>query len=188
MKINANSLKVGNVLDFNKELWTIVKLNHVKPGKGGAFVQTELKNIKDNRKLNERFRSSENLEKVNLAEKNGSFLYKNGSNFVIMDSESFEQYELDEELIGEQKVFLTEGMNVIINFHDSEILSINLPETCEVEVLEADAVIKGQTVSSSYKPAVVTNNIKVMVPSHIEVGTKIVIKPIDASYVEKSKN
>ncbi len=188
MKINANNLRIGNVLEFNKELWTVIKLSHVKPGKGGAFIQTELKNIKDNRKLNERFRTSENLEKVILIEKIGSFLYKNGPTIVIMDSETFDQYEIDESVIGEQSIFLIEGMNIIINFYENEILSITLPETCEVEVLEADAVIKGQTVSSSFKPAIVTNNIRVMVPGHIEIGSKIIIKPIDGSYVEKSKN
>ena len=150
MKTNANSIKVGNVVNHNQELWTIVRLNHVKPGKGGAFVQAELKNIKDNRKLNERFRSSENLERVILEEKKASFLYNNGTSYFFMDSENFDQIEIHEELIGNQKNFLIDAMEVI-NLYENQVLSIYLPKTCVVEVLEADAVIKGQTVSSSFK-------------------------------------
>ena len=187
MKINANSVKIGNVLNHNKELWTVIKLNHVKPGKGGAFVQAELKNIKDNRKLNERFRSSENLERVILEEKKASFLYNNGTSYFFMDSENFDQIEIHEELIGNQKNFLIDAMEVVINLYENQVLSIYLPETCEVEVLEADAVIKGQTVSSSFKPAIVNNNVRVMVPGHIEVGSRIIIRPEDGTYVEKAK-
>ena len=188
MKINANSLKVGNVIQHFNELWSIIKLSHVKPGKGGAFIQAELKNLKDNRKLNERFRSSENLERVILEEKKASFLFKNIDSYVFMFTDNYEQIEVEGSLIENQKLFLHEGIEVVLNFYNEKILSLELPETCEVEVIEADAVIKGQTVSSSFKPAIVTNNIKVMVPGHIEVGTKIIIKPVDCSYVEKSKN
>ena len=187
MKTNANSIKVGNVVNHNQELWTVVKLNHVKPGKGGAFVQAELKNIKDNRKLNERFRSSENIERVILEEKKASFLYKNGSSYFFMDSGSFDQIEINEEIIGDQKNFLIDAMEVVINEYENQVLSIYLPDTCEVEVIEADAVIKGQTVSSSFKPAIVNNNVRIMVPGHIEVGSKIVIRPEDGTYVEKAK-
>ena len=188
MKINANSLKVGNVLSHNNELWTVVKINHVKPGKGGAFIQTELKNVKDLRKLNERFRSTENLERIILEEKKATFLYKDSLNYIFMDTETYEQIEINQDIIGEQKVFLTDGMEITINKFEYDITSVILPETCEVEVIEADAVIKGQTVSSSYKPAIVNNNVKVMVPPHIEIGTKIIVRPIDGTYVEKSKN
>ena len=188
MKINANSVKIGNVLNHNKELWSVIKLNHVKPGKGGAFIQAELKNIKDNRKLNERFRSNENLERVILDEKKGSFLYNKAEDYIFMDTENFEEVIINEQIIGDQINFLTNGMEVIINSYNNQVLSINLPETCEVEVLEADAVIKGQTVSSSFKPAIVDNNVKIMVPGHIEVGSKIIIRPEDRTYVEKAKN
>ena len=188
MKVNANSIKIGNILNHGQELWSVVKLSHVKPGKGGAFIQAELKNIKDNRKLNERFRSSENLEKIILDEKIATYLFNNQSQYVFMDTETYEQIEIDENLIGNQKNFLNNGMEVTINSYNENIISVVLPETCEVEVLEADAVIKGQTVSSSFKPAVVNNDVKVLVPPHIEVGAKIIIKPIDGSYVEKSKN
>ena len=188
MKINANSVKTGNVLIHQSELWSVIKLNHVKPGKGGAFIQAELKNVNDNRKLNARFRSTENLERVILEEKKAVFLYKNSENFIFMDNENYEQIEIEEVIIGDQKFFLTDGMEVTINLHENKVLSLNLPETCEVEVLEADAVIKGQTVSSSFKPAIVDNNVKIMVPGHIEVGARIIIRPEDATYVEKAKN
>ena len=188
MKISANSLKIGNVIVHNNEFWTVVKLNHVKPGKGGAFVQTELKNIKDSRKLNDRFRSTENVDRVIFDEKKCSYLFQENDNFVFMDLETFEQLYVKENIIGNQKHFLSDGIEVLINSYESRVISIDLPETCEVEVLEADAVIKGQTVSSSYKSATIQNGIKIMVPGHVEVGTKIIIKPADGSYVEKSKS
>ena len=177
MKINANSLKIGNLITHNNELWTVVKLNHVKPGKGGAFVQTELKNVKDNRKLNDRFRSTENVDRIILDEKKCSYLFQENNNFVFMDLETYEQLEVSSDIIGDQIHFLSDGMEVLVNSYESQVISIDLPETCEVEVIEADAVIKGQTVSSSYKPATIKNGIKIMVPGHIEVGTKIIIKP-----------
>jgi len=188
MKINANSLKTGNVLNHNNELWSVVRINHVKPGKGGAFIQTELKNVKDLRKLNERFRSTENLERIILEEKKATYLYKDNLNYIFMDAKTFDQIEINENIIGDQKAFLTDGMEISINSFENDVISIDMPETCEVEVVEADAVIKGQTVSSSFKPAIVNNNVKVMVPPHIEVGARIIIKPIDGTYVEKSKN
>tara|TARA_B100001121_G_C18560886_1_gene560248 strand:- start:101 stop:667 length:567 start_codon:yes stop_codon:yes gene_type:complete len=188
MKVNANSLKIGNLIFHNNELWTVVKLNHVKPGKGGAFIQTELKNAKDNRKLNDRFRSSENIDRIILDERKCSFLFQENNSFVFMDLETFEQLEVESNLIGNQKAFLSDGMEVLVNTYENQIISIDLPETCEVEIIEADAVIKGQTVSSSFKPALTKNGVKVMVPGHIEVGSKIIIKPADGSYVEKSKS
>ena len=187
MKVNANSLKIGNLIKHSDELWTIIKLNHVKPGKGGAFVQAELKNLKDKRKLNERFRSSETLERIILEEKKCSYLYAENSKFIFMDIETYDQIEIEEDIIGNQSSFLDDGMEVIINLYEKEVTSIDLPETCEVEVLSADAVIKGQTVSSSFKPAIIKNNIKIMVPVHIEIGSRIIVKPSDLSYVEKAK-
>lgn len=187
MKVNANSLKIGNLIKYSNELWTIIKLNHVKPGKGGAFIQAELKNLKDKRKLNERFRSSETIERVILEEKKCSYLYADNSKFVFMDVLTYDQIEIEGEIIGEQSNYLDDGMEVTINFHEKEVTSINLPETCEVEVLSADAVIKGQTVSSSFKPAMIKNNIKIMVPAHIETGSRIIVKPSDSTYVEKAK-
>ena len=128
------------------------------------------------------------MERVILEEKKAVFLYKNSENFIFMDNENYEQIEIEEIIIGDQKFFLTDGMEVTINLYENKVLSLNLPETCEVEVLEADAVIKGQTDSSSFKPAIVSNYVKIMVPGHIEVGARIVIRPEDATYVEKAKN
>ena len=187
MKINAGEIRVGMLLEYKNDLWQVLKTQHVKPGKGGAFVQTELKNVKDNRKLNERFRSTENVDRIILDERKCSYLFQENNNFVFMDLETYEQLEVSSDIIGDQIHFLSDGMEVLVNSYESQVISVDLPETCEVEVIEADAVIKGQTVSSSYKPATIKNGIKIMVPGHIEVGTKIIIKPADGTYVEKSK-
>jgi elongation factor P len=165
-----------------------VKISHVKPGKGGAFAQVELRDIRDGTKLNERFRSSETVERVILTESEATFLYELDDKLVFMDQTSFEQVEVPSDMVGEQAVYLQDGMTVTINSHEAEPISIQLPDTVVVEVLEADAVVKGQTASSSYKPAMVDGGIKVMVPPHIEAGTRIVIKPEDGSYVERAKD
>ena len=188
MKVNGNTIKPGNVIEHKGSLWVATKTSHVKPGKGGAFAQIELRNLKDGTKLNERFRSSESIEKVILEETPHVFLYKEGDNLIFMNNENFEQINIDMNLIGDQSAFLQDGMNVIINMYNDEPVSVIMPETCVEEVVEADAVIKGQTVSSSFKPAILKNGIKVMVPGHIETGTKIVVRPSDCTYIEKAKN
>ena len=187
MKINANNIKSGNVIEHKNCLWVATKTNHVKPGKGGAFAQVELKNLKDGTKLNERFRSSENIEKVILEETPHVFLYRENDTLIFMNNETFEQISLDINIIGEQSAFLQDGMNVVINLYNDKPVSLIMPESCVEEIIEADAVIKGQTVSSSFKPAILKNGIKIMVPGHIEVGTKIVIRPSDCTYIEKAK-
>jgi len=188
LKVNGNTIKAGNVIEHKGDLWVAIKTSHVKPGKGGAFAQIELRNLKDGTKLNERFRSSENIEKVILEETPHVFLYKEGDNLIFMNNENFEQINIDINLIGDQSAFLQDGMNVIINMYNDEPVSVIMPETCVEEVVEADAVIKGQTVSSSFKPAILKNGIKVMVPGHIETGSKIVVRPSDCTYIEKAKN
>lgn len=187
MKVNGNTIKPGNVIEHKNGLWVTVKTSHVKPGKGGAFAQIELRNLKDGTKLNERFRSSENIERVILEETPHVFLYKEQDNLIFMNNQNFEQINIKESMIGDQSAFLQDGMNVIINAYNNEVVSVNMPDSCIEEVIEADAVIKGQTVSSSFKPAILSNGIKVMVPGHIEVGSKIVVRPSDGSYIEKSK-
>ena len=187
MKINGNAIKQGNVIEHKGALWVAVKTSHVKPGKGGAFAQVELKNLRDNTKLNERFRSSETVERVILEEKKATYLYEDGDKLVFMDAISFEQKFLLKELIGEKSELLEDGMEVILNSFNDEVISVDLPDTIIVEILEADAVVKGQTASSSYKPAKIKNGIRILVPAHIEKGTKIVIKTEDRSYVERSK-
>ena len=187
MKVNGNTIKLGNVIEHKNSLWVATKTSHVKPGKGGAFAQIELRNLKDGSKLNERFRSSENVERVILEETPHTFLYKENDNLIFMNNHTFEQVTVSIDMIGDQAAFLQDGMNVIINIYNENPVSIIMPDNCIEEIVEADAVIKGQTVSSSFKPAILKNGIKVMVPGHIEVGTKIVVRPSDYTYVEKAK-
>jgi len=187
MKINASEIRVGMLLEYKDDLWQVLKTQHVKPGKGGAFAQIELRNLKDGTKLNERFRSSESIEKVILEETPHIFLYKENENLIFMNNDTFEQLSINVDMIGDQSAFLQDGMNVIINIYNDEPVSVIMPDSCIEEIIEADAVIKGQTVSSSFKPAILKNGVKVMVPGHIEVGTKIVVRPSDCSYIEKAK-
>ncbi len=187
MKVNGNAIKVGNVIEHKNGLWVVTRTNHVKPGKGGAFAQIELRNIKYGTKLNERFRSSETVERVILEEIPHIFLYKENDNLIFMNNETYEQINVNVDMIGDQSAFLQDGMEVFINIHNDEPVSIIMPESCVEEIIEADAVIKGQTVSSSFKPAVLKNGVKVMVPGHIEVGTKILVRPVDCTYIEKAK-
>ena len=187
LKVNGNTIKPGNVIEHKNGLWVATKTSHVKPGKGGAFAQIELKSLKDGSKLNERFRSSENVEKVILEETPYVFLYKENDNLIFMNNQTFEQISVNIDMIGDQAAFLQDGMNVIINIYNENPVSIIMPDNCIEEIVEADAVIKGQTVSSSFKPAILKNGVKVMVPGHIEVGTKIVVRPSDCTYVEKAK-
>ena len=187
MKVNGNTIKPGNVIEHKNGLWVATKTSHVKPGKGGAFAQIELKSLKDGSKLNERFRSSENVEKVILEETPYVFLYKENDSLIFMNNQTFEQISVNIDMIGDQAAFLQDGMNVIINIYNENPVSIIMPDNCIEEIVEADAVIKGQTVSSSFKPAILKNGVKVMVPGHIEVGTKIIVRPSDCTYVEKAK-
>ena len=188
MKLNGNAVKLGNVIEHNGRLWAAVKVSHVKPGKGGAFAQIELRDIRDGTKLNERFRSSETVERVILDEIGCTFLYEDGDNLVFMHPETFEQISIPEDMVGERAAFLQDGMTVTMSSHEGEPISVELPDTVVMEVVEADAVVKGQTASSSYKPAVLENGVRVMVPPHIETGTRIVVRPEDNSYVERAKS
>ena len=188
MKVNGNTIKPGNVIEHKNGLWVVSKASHVKPGKGGAFAQIELKSLKDGTKLNERFRSSESVEKVILEETPHIFLYKENENLIFMNNNTFEQISVKRDMLGDQSAFLQDGMNIIINIYNDEPVSVIMPDSCVEEIVEADAVIKGQTVSSSFKPAILKNGVKVMVPGHIEVGTKIVVRPSDSTYIEKAKN
>ncbi len=188
MKINANSIRIGNILDHQGKLWVVTKTQHVQPGKGGAYMQVEMKAILEGTKLHERFRSSESVEKIHLDERPFQFLYKEGQFFVFMDQDTYEQFSLDEDFVGDSAVFLQDGMIVNISLYEERAITVQLPDTVILEVVEAEPVVKGQTASSSYKPAIVSNGIKVMVPPHIEAGMKIVIHTQDASYVERAKS
>ena len=186
MKINGNAIKQGNVIEHKGALWVAVKTSHVKPGKGGAFAQVELKNLRDNTKLNERFRSSETVERVILEEKKATYLYEDDDKLVFMDKISFEQKFLLKELIGDKSELLEDGMEVILNSFDEELISVDLPDTIIVEILDADAVVKGQTASSSYKPATLNNGLNIQVPPFIEAGDEVIIDTRNLEYIKKN--
>jgi len=188
MKINGNSVRVGNVVEHQNRLWVVTKTQAVKPGKGGAFNQVEMKDIRIGTKLNTRFRADEQVERVRLEQRQATFLFREDDLLTFMDSETFEQTVVNVELVGEPAAFLQDGMVVQVESYEEEPLSVVLPDTVVMEVVEADAVVKGQTASSSYKPAVLENGVRVLVPPFIETGTRIVVKPEDATYVERAKD
>ena len=187
MKINGNAIRPGMIIEHNGKLWVATKTQHTQPGKGGAYLQAELKDIRSGTKLNERFRASESVERVRLDEKQFQYLFSAGDDYTFMDQESFEQITLSKDLIGEPVVFLQEEMIVTVSMYEGEIIGIALPDTVVMEVTEAEPVVKGQTASSSFKPSTVENGVRVMVPPHIEAGTKIVVNTADATYVERAK-
>ena len=187
MKINGNEIKPGNVIEHKGSIWLAVKTNAVKPGKGGAFNQVELKNLIDGRKDNERFRASETVEKIRLEQKDYQFLYEEGEMLVFMDSETYEQLELQKEFVGERAAFLQDGMIVTVESHEERPIGISLPDQVTLQITDADPVVKGQTVSSSYKPAVMENGIRVMVPPFIEAGEKIVVDTNEIAYIRRSE-
>ena len=185
MKINATEIRVGMILEYKEDLWEVLKTNHVKPGKGGAFAQVEMKSLMKNTKLNERFRSSETVEKASLEEIKYNFLYKDENDFYFMNPSSFEQININKDIVGDKGKMLTENLEVTINFHNEKPLSILLPNqlTCIIE--STDVALKGQTVSSSYKPAVLDNGLNIQVPPFIESGDKVIIDTRSMEYVRK---
>ena len=187
MKINGNQISPGNVIQINDSLWVAVKTQHVKPGKGGAFAQVELKNVFNGSKLNERFRSTEKVEKVRLEQKKYQFLFGAGGMLTFMDMESYEQIELEEDLVGERAGFLQDGMEVDLESYEGKPISLSLPEYVTLEVTETEPTIKGQTASSSYKPAVLENGMRVMVPPFLTVGEKIIVATEDSTYVRRTE-
>ena len=188
MKINGNSIRPGNIIEHQGKLWRAVRIQHTQPGKGGAYLQVELKDIRTGTKLNERFRSSETVERVRLDEHPYQFLFASGDEYTFMDQNTFEQITLNGEMIGDPAVFLQEGMIVTLESYEGSPISVELPETVIMQIVEADAVVKGQTASSSYKPAKLENGVRVMVPPHIESGTRIVVNTADSTYVERAKD
>ena len=188
MRISANDIKIGNILDYEGQLWMVAKNpEHTKPGKGGAYVQVELKNLRTGNKLNQRFSSTENVERAFLEYTEMQYLYTEGDKLVFMDPETFEQMLLSKDFLGEKLPFLTDGMNVDVEFYKETPLNIKLPKTVIVEIESTDPVIKGSTVTSSYKPAILTNGLKVSVPPYLVTGEKIVVKTEDMSFVERAK-
>lgn len=186
MKINGNEIRPGNVIQHKGGLWAAVKTQAVKPGKGGAFNQVELKNLIDGTKLNERFRASETVERVRLEQKDHQFLYAEGDMMVFMDLESYEQIELERDFIGERAVFLQDNMNVVLESHEGKPIGISLPDQVTLEITEAEPVVKGQTAASSNKPAILENGMRVMVPPFISVGEKVVIDTNEMIYLRRA--
>lgn len=188
MKISGNEIRPGMVIVYKDKLWRAVKTQHTQPGKGGAYLQVELKSLTDNTKLNERFRSAESVERATLDEGKFQYLYKEGENYIFMNNETFEQASLTPNQISEEEAkLLTESLEVTISFYNDNPIFITLPKTVTLEVIDTESSIKGQTATASFKPATVTGNLRVMVPPHIEIGTKIIINTDDFSYMGKTK-
>ena len=187
MKILGNEIKPGMIIQHKNDLWSVVKAQHVKPGKGGAFNQVELKSIKKETKLNERFRSSDSVEKAVLDEKKFSFLYEDKQSCHFMDQTNFEQIAINKSLLGEKNKLLKENMEVNVHFYEDQALSVDLPSSVELTITNTDATIKGQTASSSYKPATLENGINIMVPPFINSGDKIILDTSTLEYIKKIK-
>lgn len=187
MKINANLIRVGNIIENNGKQWAVLKTQIVQPGKGGAFITVEMRDIRTGTKTNERWRTADTVEKCNVEEKDCTFLFVDGEAMTFMDQENFEQFVLSKEVLGDSAAFLQDGMVVAVDFIEGVPVSVALPEKIVMTVVEADPVVKGQTASSSYKPAKLENGLKILVPPFIAEGEKIVVNTTDVSYVERAK-
>ena len=185
MKINAGEIRVGMLLEFKNDLWQVLKTQHVKPGKGGAFAQVEMKSVNKNTKLNERFRSSETVEKASLEETNFNFLYKDDSNYFFMNPKSFEQIEIKKDIIGDKGMLLTENLEVSVSFYNESPISVDLPKQVQCKIKSTDVALKGQTVSSSYKPALLDNGLSIQVPPFIEDGDEVIVDTRNFEYIKK---
>ena len=185
MKINAGEIRVGMLLEYKNDLWQVLKTQHVKPGKGGAFAQVEMKSLNKNTKLNERFRSSETVEKASLEETTFNYLYSDEINCFFMNPKSFEQIEVKKEIIGDKEKLLTENLEVSVSFYNDKPISIELPNQVKCKIETTDVALKGQTVSSSYKPATLDNGLNIQVPPFIETGDEIIVDTRNLEYVKK---
>ena len=185
MKINAGEIRVGMLLEYKNDLWQVLKTQHVKPGKGGAFAQVEMKSVGKSTKLNERFRSSETVEKAALEEKNFNFLYENDDKYFFMEPKNFEQIELNKDIVGEKGKLLTENLEVTLSFYNENPILVELPNQVKCKIESTDAALKGQTVSSSYKPATLDNGLNIQVPPFIESGDEIIVDTRNIEYVKK---
>jgi len=185
MKINAGEIRVGMLLEHKNDLWQVLKTQHVKPGKGGAFAQVEMKSVNKNTKLNERFRSSETVEKASLNEIKYNFMYEDENNFFFMDPSSFEQIEVKKDIVGEKGKLLTENLEVSVSFYNELPMSVDLPNQVQCKIESTDVALKGQTVSSSYKPAILDNGLSIQVPPFIEAGDEVIIDTRNLEYIKK---
>ncbi len=187
MRINGNAIRPGMVIEHNGGLWAAVKIQHTQPGKGGAYLQVELKNLKNGSKLNERFRSSESVERVRLDQKEHQFLYPDGELLTFMDTETYDQTQLPSDLVGEPAAFLQDGMIVTIESHEGSPIRVELPETVTMAVTETEPTVRGQTAAASYKPAILENGVRTMVPPFVETGDRIVVNTADGSYARRAE-
>ena len=185
MKITANEIKPGMIIEYKNDYWNVLKTQHVKPGKGGAFAQVEMKSVNKNTKLNERFRSSDSVEKASLDEINFNYLYEDQGKYFFINPKSFEQIEIKKEIIGEKGKLLKENLEVTINFYNEDPIAVNLPNQIECKVLSTDVALKGQTVSSSYKPAKLDNSLNIQVPPFIENDDVVLIDTRTLEYIKK---
>ncbi len=188
MKVNANTMRAGHVLEQNGKLYVVQKTQIVQPGKGGAFIQIEAKEVRSGTKIIERFRTQETVERARLDQHEMTFLFAEGDSYTFMDKESFEQVSIPREVIGDQAVFLQDGMEVTVESHEGSPLGVEIPGKVTLEITEADPVVKGQTASSSYKPAKLENGVSILVPPHIEAGTRVVVDTQTGEYVERAKD
>ncbi|WNO55005.1 elongation factor P [Stakelama saccharophila] len=186
MKISGVDIRPGNIIEYENGLWRAAKIQHTQPGKGGAYMQVEMKNLMDGRKTNVRFRSAETVEKVRLDTKDFQFLFQDGEMLTFMDKDTFEQITLPTDMLGDAAAFLQDGMDVTLELYEDKPISVQLPDQIEAEIVEADAVVKGQTASSSYKPAVLDNGVRIMVPPHISSGTRVVVDVYEQAYVKRA--
>ena len=185
-KINGNEIRPGNVLEHNDQLWVAVKVGHVKPGKGGAFAQVEMKNLRNGSKLNERFRAADKVERVRLEQKDQQFLYETNGMLVFMDMDTYEQIELPADILGDRRPFLQDGMTVVIEYHEDEALNATLPQKVTCKVVETEPVVKGQTAAKSFKPALLDNGVRVMVPPFIGQDEDIIVDTVSMEYSERA--
>ena len=185
MKINASEIRVGMLLEYKNDLWQVLKTQHVKPGKGGAFAQVEMKSVNKNTKLNERFRSSESVEKASLEEINFNYSYEDENNYFFMNPKSFEQVQIKKDIVGEKGKLLTENLEVNLSFYNDNPITIDLPNQIKCKIETTDVALKGQTVSSSYKPAVLSNGLNIQVPPFIESGDEIILDTRNFEYIKK---
>ena len=186
MKINATEIRVGMILEYKNDLWEVLKTQHVKPGKGGAFAQIEMKSINKNTKLNERFRSSETIEKAILEETKFNYLYKDDTDYYFMNPKTFDQINIKKNIIGEKGKLLSENLEVSVSFYNDEPISVILPNQVNCKIKSTDVALKGQTISSSYKPAVLDNGLSIQVPPFIEEGDTVVIDTRNFEYIKKN--
>ncbi len=188
MKIQANTIRPGNVIEHEGKQWSVLKIQLIQPGKGGAFIQVEMRDVASGVKTNVRWRTQETVEKLSVDEREYSYLYAEGDMLTFMDAESYEQTALSKDMLGERCAFLQENMHVTMDLIEGKPVAVHLPQTVTLEVTEADPVVKGQTAASSYKPAMLANGVRTMVPPFVEAGTRIVVNTEDGSYVERAKS